>query len=184
MENRWSALSGIVGLSLVYITIGISIILSPWFSWRKKALSDLGHVVKSDVAPLFNLGLLSSGFLILIYSVTAMREHCKHTSYFLSISSFLLQLLAIFDETYGWLHLVVSTLFFVSLGFTSIMYYLEKKSKTALLSFIIGLLTWLLYFVGAYKSGIAVPELVSGLAVTLWIIISALKIYLSEGTHP
>jgi hypothetical membrane protein len=40
----------------------------------------------------------------------------------------MLQLLATFDEVYGPLHVIVSILFFVSLGFASIVYAAEAKS--------------------------------------------------------
>ena len=56
-------LVGILGLSIVYTCLAVSIALSPWFSWLRNALSDLDHSVKSNVVTIFNLGLVLGGFL-------------------------------------------------------------------------------------------------------------------------
>ena len=77
LKEKVYAVFGIVGLLLVYLAIGVSILLSPWFSWYRNALSDLGHVMKSEVASIFNLGLLLGGFLMIIYELTVFREHAK-----------------------------------------------------------------------------------------------------------
>ena len=73
-KEKVYTLFGFLGLLAVYLSIGISILFSPWFSWQRNALSDLGHAVKSGVAPIFNLGLLFGGFLIIIYVLMVFRE--------------------------------------------------------------------------------------------------------------
>ena len=180
MNEKICALFGVVGPLVAYVSIGVSIAFSPWFSWERNALSDLGHVVKSGVAPMYNFGLLLTGFLIMIYAVTALRGYARWTSYSLVISAFILQLIAAFDETYGLLHSVVSFLFFVSLGLTSIMYAVERRSSLAVIAFIIGLFSWVFYWAGIYSAGVAVPEIVSSVAVLPWFISSALKLYVSK----
>jgi len=77
MSEKFFVLLGITGPIVSYFVIGISIIYSPWFSWQKNALSDLGHSVKSETAPIFNFGLLLTGLLIIIYMVTVFKEHAK-----------------------------------------------------------------------------------------------------------
>ena len=180
MNERKYALFGVLAPLTAYIAIGLSISLSPWFSWWRNALSDLGHASKSDVAPIFNFGLVSTGLLIIIYSCTIMRRHAKYTSYCLLISGFLLQLVAVFDEVYGFLHYLVSVLFFMSLGFASITYAIEKRSLLAVATFIVGLSSWMLYWMGIYSAGVAVPETISSVAVTLWVIPSALSILFNK----
>ena len=179
MNDKLYALFGIVGPLVAYISIGVSIVFSPWFSWGKNALSDLGHSVNSQVAPIFNLGLLLAGFLIVVYAISAFRKHAKYTSIFLVASGFMLQLVATFDEAYGSLHFVISLLFFVSIGFSSIVYALEKKSYLAASMFIISFSSWILYGLKTYSAGVAVPEMISSVAVVLWIIVSAVKILLN-----
>ena len=180
MNEKIYALFGVVGPLVAYVSIGVSIAFSPWFSWERNALSDLGHAVKSGVAPIYNFGLLLTGFLLMIYAVTVLRGYARWTSYSLMISAFILQLVAAFDEIYGLLHSIVSFLFFVSLGSTSIIYAVERKSSLAVIAFIIGLFSWVLYWAGIYSAGVAVPETISSVAVLPWIISSALKIYISK----
>ena len=180
MNEKNYALFGVVGPLVAYVSIGVSIAFSPWFNWEKDALSDLGHAVKSEVAPIYNFGLLLTGFLIMIYAVKVLRDYARWTSYSMIISAFVLQLVAAFDEIYGLLHYVVSFLFFVLLGSTSIVYAVERKSSLAVIAFIIGLLSWVFYWARIYSAGVAVPEAISSVAVLSWIISSALKIYVSK----
>jgi hypothetical membrane protein len=98
----------------------------------------------------------------------------------LVISAFTLQLVAVFDEVHGLLHLVVSILFFVSLGVTFLFYAVERKSYSAVAAFAIGLISWVLYWAAIYSAGVAVPETISSVAVLFRIIPSALKIYMNE----
>ena len=180
MSKKIYALFGAVGPLIAYASIGVSIALSPWFRWESNALSDLGHAVKSGVAPIFNFGLLLTGFLTVVYALTALRGYARWTSYGFVTSAFMLQLVATFDEVYGLLHFVVSVLFFVSLILTSILYAIERKSSLALIGLIIGLLSWAFYWARIYSAGVAVPETISTVAVIPWIISSALKIYIGK----
>lgn len=179
MEERVYALFGVFGPLLVYISILLSLVLSPWFSWESNALSDLGHAVTRDAAPIFNLGLLLAGFLMMIYALTVFQKHAKYSSFCLLVSTFLVQLLAVFNEVYGSLHYVVAVPHFVMLSLTSIVYTVEKRSAVALSTFIIVMFSWLLYGLNIFNIGIAVPETVSKL-VLAWIMYSAIKIYISK----
>ena len=89
MEERVYALFGVFGPLLLYISIAVSLVLSPWFSWETNTLSDLGHAVNSDVAAIFNLGLLLAGFLLMLYASTVFKKHAKYSSYCLLVSTFL-----------------------------------------------------------------------------------------------
>jgi hypothetical membrane protein len=174
------ALLGIIAPFVTYFSIGVSIAFSPWFSWQRNALSDLGHSVNSGVAPIFNVGLLFTGLLVIIYSVTVFAKHAKYTSLCLLVSAVMLQLLATFDEVYGSLHVAVAVLFFVSIWTTSIVNAVEKKSILALLAFILGFGSFVLFEMEAFAAGIAVPEIVSFGAVATLLQLSAVKIYLEK----
>jgi len=162
---------------VAYVCIGISISLSPWFSWYSNALSDLGHAVHSSAAPIFNFGLLLAGFLIAVFTATSFWKHAKYTSPFLLLTAFALQLVAVFDEIYGHLHGTVSVDFFVLLVLSCLVYAAEKRSILVAASFVIGLGVWILYGAGFIQTGIAVPEIISVAAATSWVIFSSLKIY-------
>ncbi len=180
MKGRVYALFGVVGPIIAYLSIGVSIAFSPWFSWEVSALSDLGHSVKSEVAPIFNLGLVLCGFLVMVYAAITLEKHAKYTRICLVTSALLLQLIATFDEVYGFFHFAISVLFFVSIGITSIVYAIERKSFLAVTSFIIVLVSWVLYEMKIYRTGVAVPEIISSLAVASFLIHSALNIYLNK----
>ena len=176
MNKRAYALLGIVGPLIAYISIGVSIMLSPWFSWETSALSDLGDAVDSEAAPIFNLGLLLAGFLILVYAITVFKRHAKYTSIFLVMSALSLQLVATFNEAYGFSHVVVSVLLFLSIGAASLTYAIERKSYLAVAAFIIGLISWVLFEMKIYSLGVAVPETISTVMAVLWVIFSAIRI--------
>lgn len=168
---------GMIGPLTAYVFIGFSIASAPWFSWSENALSDLGHALKSEVALYFNFGLAFSGLLVLIYAVTVFGRHAKFSGLCLAASAFSLQLIAVFDEVYGSLHLAVSVLFFVSIGVASAAYAIERRSLLAALAVVVGLTSWVSFWAGMYDAGIAVPEAVSATPVASWIIWSAWKIY-------
>ncbi|PVX26733.1 MAG: hypothetical protein CW691_00490 [Candidatus Bathyarchaeum sp.] len=180
LSERYYSLSGILGPLIALVCIAAAIILSPWFSWGNNALSDLGHSVNSDVAPLFNFGLLLCGFLVIFYSLTSFKSHAKYTSYFLVTVGLTLQLVGTFDEVYGSLHFLVSVLFFVSLCFVSVSYIIEKRSVLAVAALIIGLASWILYGLDVYQTGIAVPEAISSIPVVVWVVLSAVRLFLGE----
>ena len=179
MEERVYALFGVFGPLLVYVSIALSLVLSPSFNWESDALSDLGHAVTSDVASIFNLGLLLAGFLMMVYALTAFKKHAKYSSFCLLVSTFLVQLLAAFNEVYGSLHYAVAVPHFVMLSLTSIVYTVEKRSAVALITFVIVMFSWLLYGLNIFNIGIAVPETVSKLVIA-WIMYSAIKIYINK----
>ena len=163
-------LTGILGLLVLYVCIFTSIALSPWFSWSKNALSDLGHSVKSIVAPIFNLGLVIGGFLIYQYSISILKHSKMITYYFLALSAFLLILIGVFDEVYGVLHFIVSVAFFVTALSATLIYAYERKSEVAVVAFIIGVCSWAIYGLKFFEIGISVPEILSVFAVTSWIV--------------
>jgi hypothetical membrane protein len=186
LKERNYAMFGILAPLIAIIFIVASIVLLPRFSWWNNALSDLGRSAttevapKSEVASLFNFGLLLSGFLTILYSITSFRNHAKYTSYVLVIVGLSLQLVATFDEVYDPLHFQVSVLFFVALGFASISYAVEKRSILAFAALIIGSVSWILYGMEIYRAGIAVPETISSMATVTWVMLSALRIYFDK----
>ncbi len=180
MKKRNYALLGLLAPLIAIFFIAVSIVSSPSFSWESNALSDLGHSVDSEAAPLFNFGLLLCGFLIILYSITSLGSYAKYTSYFLVITGLSLQLVATFDEVYGFLHFLVSVLFFISLGFASISYAVEKRSVLALAALVVGSFSWIFYGLEISSVGIVVPEMISSMATVTWVVLSALRIYFDK----
>jgi len=179
VEEKNYALFGVLGPLMVYLSILVALLMSPWFSWQNNALSDLGHAMNSNAAPVFNIGLFLAGFFLMLYSLTAFKKHARYSSVCLLVSAFLVQLLAVFNEAYGSLHYMLAVPHFVMLSVTSIVYTVEKRSTVALTTFLIVMFVWLLYVLNTLNVGIAVPETVSKLVIA-WILYSALKIYFSK----
>lgn len=179
MKQKIYVLFGVFGPLLVYLSILVSLVLSPWFRWETNALSDLGNPITSNAAWIFNMGLLFAGFSLMIYATTVFKKHVKYSSFCLLVSTFFVQLLAAINESYGSLHYVVAVPHFIMLSLTSIVYSAEKKSAFALVTFLIVMFSWLIYGVKMFNIGIAVPETVSKL-VLLWIMYSAIKIYIKK----
>jgi hypothetical membrane protein len=177
LEEKYYALLGVIGPFVTYFSIAISILYAPWFSWYRNALSDLGHSVNSSVAPIFNLGLFFTGSIVIVYALMVLIKHAKYTSIFMVASAILLQLIAVFDEVYGFLHGLVAVLFFLSIWGTSIVNAIEKKSLLALVAFLVGVISFVLYGLDVYNAGIAVPEIISFGAVATIVQYSAIKIY-------
>jgi hypothetical membrane protein len=179
LKERLGALFGVLGPLMVYLSIAMSLIISPWFNWQTNALSDLGHPVNSQAAPIFNGGLFLAGFCLLLYSLTAFKKHANYSSTCLLISSFFVQMLAVINESYGTLHYVAAVPHFLTLSLTSIVYGYEKKSKFAIATFLVVMFTWLIYSLKVFNMGIAVPETMSKL-VLLWIMLSGIQIFLNK----
>jgi hypothetical membrane protein len=177
MNARKPAILGIAAPVVAYSFIAIAIFLSPWFRWQSNALSDLGHAVHSSVAPIFNFGLLLTGLLISLYALFSLRSYAKWTALSLAFTGFSLQTIGAFDEVYGSIHYIVSVIFFVSIGVTSIIYAAEKKSYLGLIGFIVVLLSWGLFIMKVYSAGVAVPEIISTFGVLPWVALTALRIY-------
>jgi len=77
------------------------------------------------------------------------------------------------------LHGTVSVIFFVFMVLSCLVYAVEKKSVLGILSFIIGLSSWVLYWGEAYQAGVAVPEIISATAAMSWVVLSAVRIFLN-----
>ena len=179
MEERVYALFGVFGPLLVYVSIALSVALSPWFNWETNILSDLGDAATSNSAAIFNFGLLLAGFFMMLYALTVFKKHAKYSSFCLLASTFFVQLLAAFNEAYGSLHYAVAVPHFVMLSLTSIVYTVEKRSAVAFITFSIAMFSWLIYTLNIIDIGIAVPETVSKLVVA-WIMYSAIRIYFGK----
>jgi len=161
-------LTGLLAIVIPLTSIFLSIALSPWFSWRSNALSDLGHSLRSEVAEIFNAGLLTGGLLLILYGALFVRKVYPLTSVLIGIVGYLFQLVGLFDEAYGFAHLLVSAIFFLSLAIATLVYCYERRSLYPLILLAIGTVSWLGYFLKIYRSGISVPEIVSVLGVAFW----------------
>lgn len=168
IENRCV----IIGYSLLVLSftiplllILISTILVDWFDVYRNALSDLGHSTKSSVAWIYNLGLSTGGVLIVVLASIYVVKYKTTLGVLTGFTGYTLILIGVFDEVYGFLHGVVSVLFFTLLLLLILVYAFTSRNKTLMVIgfavFMVNLSTWILHFVYKTPRGAAIPELIA-----------------------
>jgi hypothetical membrane protein len=158
----------IASIAIPLICIAISISLSPWFNIINNALSDLGHATESSVAPIFNFGLSLGGSLIIITATIIIARMSKAMAVSMTLTGYGLILVAIFDEVYNRfdrLHFWVSTIFFIFMSLSMIIYIIITRNNikrvSAVILLIIGFISWILHLYYNIPPGAAIPELIS-----------------------
>lgn len=153
-----AVLTYVVPLSL----ITVSALSSGWFNIFNNALSDLGHAVRSSVAPIFNLGLMLGALLMVIFASLFSMRFNKVLSILLIFTGTSLNLVAVFDEVYGVIHFIVSVIFFLSLLILVAAYsYVFKEYVFPSIAITVGVVSWALHFIYRVPRGAAIPELIS-----------------------
>ncbi len=186
--QRIGAAAGILAPIVAFTCILVAIESYPKFSWTNNALSDLG-VVNGVSGPLFNFGLYVCGFLAVIFAVLSLYSYFgknivgKVGAGFFVAASTALICIGVFNENFSPTHYLVSVAFFVllpiSLFIFTVAFELRHQAKMSLLTIAVALVAaapWILYFTLHYVVGVAIPETISGLAGSLWIIVLGFKI--------
>jgi hypothetical membrane protein len=181
-NQRIGGFMGILAPLLAFTCILLSIASYPKFSWTNNALSDLG-VVTGVTGPLFNFGLCASGLLGLSFALLSLFSYLRKSlvgkvgaSAFAATTITLIGI-GIFNESFSGTHYAFSVAFFVlvpiSLFIISVALALAKERLLSVFTVLIGViaaLPWILLFPLNYVPGVAIPETISGLAVSAWII--------------
>ena len=119
-----------------FVFIGISIALSPWFSWTDNALSDLGV---SPVAPIFNGGLILTGILLSLFAIAVTQIELKSRFGLASAISFLVAGfgvagVGIFTEAFIELHILFAMFCFIPLLLSFILFGVRWALKRGISS--------------------------------------------------
>jgi len=180
--KKVGAICGVIVPAVAFTAILTSIVLSPWFSWYSNALSDLGNYAGSDVAPIFNTGLLISGLLTIVFGLGVFRgfENCKIGkvgALILTAAGIALACIGIFSEDAGRIHFYVSVAFFslfpISLLVLGPAMFLRWSQKLGIFSIMIAILAALPW---AFSwEGVAIPETISAAFASLWSMIIGIK---------
>ena len=181
-NRRIGGYTGIIAPVLAFTCILLSIVSYPKFSWTNNALSDLG-VVPGVTGPLFNFGLYASGLLGLNFAMLGLFSYFRKSLVgevgALAFAATTLSLIGIgiFNKSFSGTHYAFSVAFFVlapiSLFIISAAFALAKEKWLSIFTVLIGVvaaLPWVLLFALNYVPGVAIPETISGLAVSAWII--------------
>lgn len=194
--NKLLRVAGICGLAapIVAFTCILSAIASyAPFNWVTNALSDLG-VQAGVTAPLFNVGLVISGLLFLVFAVGLFQSAGKSVvgkvgALVLCLACVSLVCIGIFNESFKPIHFYVSVAFFVSMPISLLIlvgsFWRAGQQKWSLFTLAIGLAAatpWVLQYTIHYVPNVAIPEFVSGFAGALWTAILSVKM-LKEAAH-
>jgi len=176
-------LSPIVALSLIFLAITYS----PWFSWTKNALSDLG--VDGLAAILFNSGLIISGLLAIVFSLGLMQALRKQMlgfagSFVLVLACISLVGVGVFPETAGPIHFYLSVAFFALILISQFliaaaMISESSKRNIGLFSVLVGLLGTVSIAMSMVLplEGAAIPEILASFSASLWSIILGVRLF-------
>ena len=178
----WGAAAGVASPILAFACILAAIASYPQFSWTNSALSDLG-VIAGLTGPLFNFGLYASGVLGFVFTVLGLLSLIgksavgKVGSSLFAAATVALIAIGVFNESFSGTHYAVSVAFFalapISLFIITCAFAFEHRPRMAAFTVGVGVaaaLPWLLQFAVNYVPNVAVPETVSGLAVSAWTI--------------
>ncbi len=170
-----------VGLSCIFLAIS----LSPWFSWTANALSDLGV---GEAAWVFNSGLMASGILMMVFAAGLLvafggRALRRVGAVFFFFDAVALFGIGLFSEAAGDIHSYFSVAFFVLLplslfllGASAVMAESKKFGSFTIVNGILAALPWAFSW-----DGVAIPEAISALVASIWIMAEGARLYLGHG---
>lgn len=177
--------AGIATPIVAFASILTAIASYPQFSWTNNALSDLG-VVAGVTGPLFNFGLIAAGVLGFIFASLGLfiyfgkSQIGKIGSAVFAAATIALICIGIFNENYSPTHYIVSVAFFVlapiALFILTGAFYRNYQHNVAVFTVTVGItaaIPWILEFTISYVPNVAIPETISGLAVSIWAIVLA-----------
>jgi hypothetical membrane protein len=167
------------------VSLGVSIMLSPWFSWTHNALSDLGV---SGAAPIFNSGLMVTGILIAIFAVSLARAEDGSRLNLAGAASLIVMGVSIvgvgvFTEEFTFMHTLFSLITFVLLIVSSILFGIHfiSSQETRILGVLAlpsGILSIIVWF--AVKTpGLAIKEALTAIPAFGWYIALAVRTRIS-----
>jgi hypothetical membrane protein len=187
--QRIGAVSGIATPILALSCILTAVASYPEFSWTNNALSDLG-IIPGVTGPVLNFGLYSSGLFVFNFAVFGLFNYLgnrwvgKIGAVMFVATGVALIGIGVFPENAVPYHYLFSVAFFVLLPISLLVitgaFAFKRQAKMALFTLLTAAaaaLPWILYFSIHYVSGVAIPELASALAGSVWIVVLGYKMF-------
>jgi len=182
-------LCGLLTPIIAYALIFIAISMTQEFSWYHNALSDLGGPlgIRYGANVVFNSGLIIAGILLLIFAIQVLTDFQylvrKIGAFILLLSAISLTLIGVFPETAGKIHYYVSVAFFITFPFGMLIIStvdIIKREDLVLgiygvIVFILCAVIWSLPWGMFGVTGVAIPEFLSSLTGSIWIVLFAMK---------
>ncbi len=200
---QFAAICGIIGPAIGLLCVGIAILLSPWFIWATNALSDLGHPTMlggingvpglNPAAPVFNIGLIVTGLVNIVFGIHLVIFFWKHKSPFgligaiaIILSMAFLSAVGVFHEGILWPHAIAAMGFFFSLFIATVLIGISliiqpSTRNEGIITLAMGVvisITLAVWFMGLIPwSGAAIPEIILAIAGITWIIPVSIRLY-------
>ncbi len=185
--KRIGAATGIAAPVLALTCILCAIATYPAFNWVNNALSDLG-VVPGVTSVLFNFGLCTGGFLAFAFSTLGLFAYAgkswvgKLGALVFAAATVALIAIGVFNENFKGTHYAVSVAFFalapISLFLLTGAFVLAHRRGLAIFTLAVAFaaaLPWVLQFTYNYVPNVAVPEILSGVFVAVWVMVLSVK---------
>ena len=181
-----SGTCGIITPILAFISISLAIGSFPQFNWMNNALSDLG-IVPGVTSVVFNCGLMASGVMGFIFATGLFMLLKKSVvgstaTVVFALATIALISVGVFPESVRPVHYLVSVAFFVLLPISLIVvtgaFWLAGQVRMAIFTLTTAFATaipWILHFSIHYVAGVAIPEIISALAVSIWVLVASSK---------
>ncbi len=178
-------LAGILSPLIALLGISLAIYQNPWFSFGTNALSDLGA---SGILATFNIAVILSGMLSAIFFIALAYLFRKGAIFTAigAIGALSLELLGIFNETYGAAHVAFSIAYFllVPIAIIGISYKVKTGRLLVRYGLFAGLLSIIAVLLGVifystqlmHGIGFAVNEGIEAILIGIWSIAMALHV--------
>jgi hypothetical membrane protein len=120
---------GAIGPLLTLVLLSTDIAISPWFTWTKSALSDLGV---HPYSLLFNGGIFIEGVLNIgfIYALYRYFDVKKVVAAVLIIAGISLSMVGVFNEHFSGIHITLALIYFVLFPAGIIGFSIPRSRKT------------------------------------------------------
>jgi hypothetical membrane protein len=185
--EKIGASSGILSPIIGFVCIITAIATYPSFSWTNNALSDLG-VIPGITSSVFNFGLIACGLLAINFAIFELYVYFgrnnlgKIGSALFAVGSLALIAIGVFNENYSPTHYIVSVAFFtlipIALFIITFSFLFTHRGKIATFTVLTGFaaaVPWILQFAFNYVPNVAIPEFLSGIFISFWTVIFAIK---------
>ena len=156
----------------------LNILISPWFSWYKNALSDLGV---HQYGFIFNSAIFTEGIINGLYFFFLGKN--SRPRYLIVIGSFSLSLVGVFNENFHLLHLIFALIYFIFMPIYIILNSAYTENLNKFFNIIIGTASLFVIIVGILSSfrliprilGLGVYEMLEAVLISMWISIYILR---------
>ena len=156
----------------------LNILISPWFSWYKNALSDLGV---HQYGFIFNSAIFTEGIINGLYFFFLGKN--SRQRYLIVIGSFSLSLVGVFNENFHLLHLIFALIYFIFMPIYIILNSAYTENLNKFFNIIIGTASLFVIIVGILSSfrliprilGLGVYEMLEAVLISMWISIYILR---------